>query len=84
MVGEWWGEKLMNMVEKFEMQRFAARAVLLGEEQPQRLMERDLQQLKKLFPQVPDRLLERTPGEYDVQAEELPFNRHKRRQLRLG
>ena len=30
------------------------------------------------------RLLERIPGEYDVQTEKLPFNRHKRRQLRLA
>ena len=82
MVDEGWGEKLMKMVEGHEMERFSARAVLLGERQPTTTMERDLQQLKQLFPQVP--VLERIPGEYDVQTDKLPFNRHKRRQLRLA
>ena len=50
MVDERWGEKLMKMVDAHEMERFSARAVLLGERQPVTVMESDLQQLKRVFP----------------------------------
>ena len=77
-----WGDRLMKkMVEENESSRFSVRAVIEGRRAPQSGFERDVNELKQLFPGVPDRILERVPGLENVSTEQLPFNRRKRRQL---
>eukprot|EP00434_Breviolum_minutum_P024672 symbB.v1.2.021788.t1/scaffold1903.1/size96501/2 len=76
-----WGDRLMKMVEENESSRFSVRAVIEGRRAPQSGFERDVNELKRLFPGVPDRILERVPGLENVSTEQLPFNRRKRRQL---
>ena len=42
----------------------------------------DLQNLAKIFPKVPRRIIERVPGVQTVDETALPFNRHARRRIR--
>ena len=75
------GMQLFQEVEKLQQQRYQVRAILAGEEAGQTARHVQLQDLKKLFPEVPLHLLQRVPGGATWDASKLPFNRRRRRQL---
>ena len=80
-VSKAWGEKLMMEIEDMEKKRAKVRAILecsvLAEDQ----WEKEVAELRTLFPEVPSRILEQVPGESQWDSGQIPLNRRKRRQL---
>ena len=76
-----WGQKLMKEVEAEEERMARIRAVCLGGKSPEGQEEQDVQKLKKMFPEVPATILEKIPGLENWDPAQLPFNRHRRRQI---
>ena len=75
------GMELMREIEQLEASRVALRKVALGQCSAETSEQQSIVELKKLFPEVPLRLLERVPGRHDWSGHELPFNRRRRRQI---
>ena len=71
----------MQQIEKLEASKVALRRVALGQCPAETPEQKAIVELKKLFPGVPLRLLERIPGKHDWSGHELPFNRRRRRQI---
>lgn len=76
-----WGQRLMREVEAEEERMVKIRAVCLGRKIPESSEEKDVSQLQKWFPEVPVKLLEMIPGTTNWDPAQLPFNRHRRRQI---
>ena len=83
-VNEMIGRALMEEIEEMEASRVALRKVALGQCSAETSEQHTIMELKKLFPEVPLRLLERIPGKHDWSGHELPFNRRRRRQIELA
>ena len=75
------GMDLMEKVEKLQKETCQIRAILGGEDVGSSTLHERLQQLRKLFPKVPTRLLQHVVGSSTWEAELLPLNRRKRRQV---
>ena len=75
------GMDLMEKVEKLQRETCQIRAILGGEDVGSSTLHEQLQQLRKLFPKVPTRLLQHVVGSSTWEAELLPLNRRKRRQV---
>ena len=76
-----WGEILMNEVEEGERKKARVRSILCRGSCPQDQWEQQIAELKVKFPEAPMRVLERIPGEKDVDETQLPLNRRRRRQI---
>ena len=75
------GTELMQQIEELEASKVALRRVALGQRSAETPEQKAIVDLKKPFPEVPLRLLERIPGKHDWSGHELPFNRRRRRQI---
>ena len=78
------GESLMKEIEEVEMTKAALRMVMWGRKEASTPEQRDALELRQLFPEVPDRILEKIPGKHEWSGAELPFNRRRRRQIELA
>ena len=76
-----WGRKLMAEVEDHELRKVKIKAVMAGVHKPDRKEDYDAAKLKKMFPDVPQEILEKVQGKWDYDPSQLPFNRHRRRQI---
>ncbi len=79
-----WGQQLMEEVENYEQQKAAVKAVMTGVRDPRTKEDHDALKLKKMFPEVPQEILEKVQGRRDYDPSQLPFNRHRRRQIQLA
>ena len=73
------GMKLFREVEESQKEQCWIKAVLTGQEDAGK--DQRLEDLRRLFPEVPLRLMTRIPGKKDWDPAALPFNRRKRRQI---
>ena len=81
MVDEHWGTMLMQEVEDFERRRARVRAVLACGLLAEGSHEKRVAELCSMYPQVPHRILERIPGEEEVDMVQVPLNRRQRRKI---
>ena len=75
------GRKLLEELAKEGHRRAAIRAVIACGTLAESQEEKEIAELKALFPQVPEKLLEELPGERQWEGDRLPFNRRRRRQI---
>ena len=80
-VDDEWGRKMMMDVEEFERKRAKIRSILSDGVLAEDEHEKNVAELRSLFPQVPLRVLERIPGEEAWDVNQLPFNRKARRKI---
>ena len=80
-VPEEWGKKLMKEVEEAEERRIRVRAILQCGVLAENEQEKRVAGLKSRYPEVPDRILERMPGEAQWDVRQVPVNRRRRRQI---
>ena len=78
-VGHDWGNKMMKEVEDFEARRARIRAIMSCGLEAEGDQEKEIAALQAQFPEVPLRILERIPGEKNYDADQVPFNRRRRR-----
>eukprot|EP00435_Cladocopium_sp_Y103_P038238 s480_g10.t1 len=79
------GLELIKEVERYFIQRRARLAVLKGDGNPGELdssLVKELEELRTMFPEVPDEILERVLPKRQWKAEEIPWNRRIRRRIR--
>ena len=81
MVEQSWGKILMQEVEEAERRRARVRAVLACGILAEGLHEKKVAELCSLYPEVPHRILERIPGEEEVDMQQVPLNRRSRRKI---
>ena len=84
-VDEALGLELSKEVERHFIERSARRAVLRGDGNPGELdqsLVKERRELRKMFPEVPEELLERILPKRPWSAEELPWNRRIRWRIR--
>ena len=76
-----WGEILMSEVEEAERRKARVRSILqcgvLAEDQ----WEKEIAALRMMFPEAPMRVLERIPGDKEVDMRQIPINRKRRKQI---
>ena len=75
------GKWLMAEIEKQQHSLKSLSAVLNGAAGDGTPEQNRWQVLRRLFPEVPLRVLQRIPGKRQWQGENLPFNRHQRRRI---
>ena len=75
------GHELMKKVENMQHESCRIRAILAGEDVGTSALHERLQQVKVLFPEVPIRLLQQVLGSSNWEAEQLPLNRKRRKQV---
>ncbi len=75
------GLDLMRRVEKLQQETCQIRAILGGEDVGTSALHERLQQIREHFPNVPARLLQHVMGSSTGEAETLPLNRKRRRQV---
>ena len=73
------GMKLFREVEEAQKEQCWIKAVLTGQQDAGQ--DKRLEDLRRLFPEVPVRLMTRLPGKKEWDPATLPFNRRKRRQI---
>ena len=76
-----WGERLVREMEQEGKRQAKIRMIMDYGILAESAWEKEMAELKCIFPQVPDHLLEQLPGREDWQGEALPFNRRRRRQI---
>ena len=81
MVQHPWGDKLMQEIEASERRKAKIRAILDCQTLAEDQWEKEVAELRTLFPEVPLRLLEQIPGEKNYDKHQLPFNRKMRKRI---
>ena len=76
-----WGTTMMEEIEELETKRAKIRAILTEGILAETDEEKQLAELRAMFPEVPLRILERVPGEKSWDVNQVPLNRRQRRKL---
>ena len=76
-----WGSTMMEEIEELEMKKAKIRAILTEGILAETDEEKQLAELRAMFPEVPLRILERVPGEKNWDVNQVPLNRRQRRKL---